>query len=94
MIRNLIRKLFRPRPRKPFIYAVSLPRIETQDAAKAFVRLFATEDGKKVLSWLQITTFQRALGPESSDANIRYLEGQRALMSTILRMIERGKTGS
>lgn len=88
MILKLIQKLFRPN--RLFVCAVNTPHIETQEAAKAFTRLFATEDGQKVLGYLQRMTFQRVLGPESPDSHIRYNEGQRAVMAMILRMIERG----
>jgi hypothetical protein len=38
-------------------------------------------------------TFHRALAPSSSDTELRYAEGQRAMMATILRLIDRGRKG-
>ncbi|MGH1375595.1 MAG: hypothetical protein ACRBCK_04520 [Alphaproteobacteria bacterium] len=64
---------------------------ERRETEKAFARLFASEDGKKVLGHLQAITFGRALGPASPDAHLRYIEGQRALVATILRLIDRGR---
>ena len=66
-------------------------KLELREIEKAFARLFASEDGQKVLSHLQAITFQRALGPSVADEQLRYLEGQRAMVATILRLIDRGR---
>ncbi|NQZ14820.1 MAG: hypothetical protein HRT94_08385 [Alphaproteobacteria bacterium] len=58
---------------------------------RVFTRLFSTEDGQKVLGYLQVMTFQRAYGPNATDEQLRHAEGQRSLMATILRMIDRGR---
>jgi hypothetical protein len=77
---------------KGLTYAVPEPgRIEMREIEKAFARLFATEDGQKVLAHLQVLTFQRALGPGVADEQLRYIEGQRSMVATILRMIDRGR---
>lgn len=68
-------------------------KIEQQDMERVFARVFLSDDGRKALAYLQMLTFQRALGPASSDTELRYLEGQRALMATILRLIDRGRAG-
>ncbi|MDH5723021.1 MAG: hypothetical protein OEY94_06840 [Alphaproteobacteria bacterium] len=74
------------------IYTASLPeKIEMREIEKSFARLFATEDGRKVLAHLQAITFQRALGALSADEELRFAEGQRALMAKILRLIDRGR---
>lgn len=65
--------------------------IEQRDIERSFARCFGTEDGQKVLSHLQVLTFQRAYGPDSSDEKLRYTEGQRALVGMILRLIDRGR---
>jgi hypothetical protein len=44
-----------------------------------------------VLAHLQVMTFSRAYGPDSTDQQLRYAEGQRALMAQILRLIDRGR---
>ncbi len=66
---------------------------EMRDTERAFTRLFCSEDGQKVLAHLQTITFQRALGPGSPDEHLRYMEGQRAMVATILRLIDRGRQG-
>ena len=64
---------------------------ETAEIERAFARLFSSEDGQKVLAYLQVLTFQRAFGPTTPDEQLRYAEGQRSLMATILRLIDRGR---
>lgn len=79
---------------KGAVYTIPDPRkFEMREIERAFARLFATEDGQKVLAHLQVITFQRALGASTPDEQIRYAEGQRALMATILRLIDRGRNG-
>lgn len=74
------------------VYAPSLPGTsETADVERAFARVFSTEDGQKVLAYLQVITFQRAYGPSTPDEQLRHVEGQRSLMATILRLIDRGR---
>lgn len=62
-----------------------------QDIERVFARCFSTEDGKKVLAHLQVMTFSRAYGPDVSDNHLRYAEGQRALIASVLRLIDRGR---
>lgn len=66
-------------------------RLEQKEIERAFTRLFSTEDGRKVLAWLQVMTFQRAGSASTSDEQLRHMEGQRSLMASILRMIDRGR---
>lgn len=66
-------------------------KMEMRDIEKSFARLFASDDGQKVLSHLQVITFHRALGPGVADQHLRYMEGQRAMIGTILRLIDRGR---
>ncbi|MAZ75706.1 MAG: hypothetical protein CMH31_00205 [Micavibrio sp.] len=68
--------------------------MEQKDMERVFTRLFSTDDGQRALSYLQVMTFQRAHGPNVSDEQLRYAEGQRSLVATILRMIDRGRGGS
>lgn len=58
--------------------------------ARAFARCFRTTDGQHVLSHLRRVTLDRTLGPATSDAALRYLEGQRALVANVLALVERG----
>ncbi len=77
---------------RQFVYSLPDPsRFELREIEYAFARLFSTEDGRKVLAHLQAITFQRALGAATSDEQIRYAEGQRSLVATILRLADRGR---
>jgi len=61
------------------------------ELTKSFARTFGQHDGEKVLAHLRSMTKERALGPDSPDATLRYLEGQRSLVTYMERMIERGR---
>ena len=76
---------------KGMMYSTQVSRIEQKDMARVFARLFSTEDGRKALAYLQVMTFQRALGAAAPDEQLRYMEGQRAMVATILRLIDRGR---
>lgn len=65
--------------------------VSQDDIERVFARCFSTEDGRKVLAHLQVMTFSRAYGPEVANETLRYAEGQRALVATILRMVDRGR---
>lgn len=90
---NFLSKSHKPDPyRQRMAYCPPpMPSEMTRDVHKTLARLFATEDGRKVLAWLQLTTFQKALGPDAPDCAFYYMEGQRALVANILRLIERGR---
>lgn len=61
------------------------------DPAPAFARCFAGPDGARVLGVLRAMTVERTLGPDASDAALRHLEGQRALVAAILALAARGR---
>ncbi|MCB1591846.1 MAG: hypothetical protein KDI90_05285 [Alphaproteobacteria bacterium] len=65
-----------------------------REIEKCFARLFSCDDGRRALSYLQAISFQRALAPTSTDQQLRYAEGQRAMVATILRLIDRGRNPS
>ena len=73
------------------LYTSHVSRLEQKDIEHSFARVFSTDEGKKVLAWLQVMTFQRVSGADSSSDQLRYMEGQRSLVASILRMIDRGK---
>lgn len=78
-----------------FVYTAPPPmRSEAREIERACARLFSSEDGRKVLGYLQEVTFQRALGISASDEQLRYMEGQRAMIATILRLIDRGRSNT
>lgn len=62
-----------------------------QQIEMEFVRLFKTRGGKMVLDYLRSVTVERALGIDATDGQIRYLEGQRALVKQIENLIKRGE---
>lgn len=74
------------------VYTSHLARLEQKEIEKIFTRVFSTEDGRKALAWLQVMTFHRAQGGATPDEQIRFTEGQRALVATIMRLVERGRT--
>ncbi len=56
-----------------------------------FARCFATGAGAAVLSHLRKITIERVLGANATDAELRGLEAQRALVHQIETLIQRGK---
>lgn len=70
---------------------IGIGKTEMRDVEKAFARLFASHDGQKVLAHLQVITFQRAMDATAANEQLRHMEGQRSLLATILRLIDRGR---
>ena len=56
-----------------------------------YARAFSTSAGAAVLAHLRRITVERVLGPNATDAELRGLEAQRALVHQIESLIERGK---
>ena len=56
-----------------------------------YARTFCTPSGAIVLAHLRKITIERVLGPNATDAELRGLEAQRALVHQIENFIERGK---
>ena len=56
------------------------------DLEKNFVRTFNTPSGRVVLEHLRKITVERTYGPNASDAELRWVEAQRALVHQIERM--------
>ncbi|MFP4313333.1 MAG: hypothetical protein ACLFR0_03305 [Alphaproteobacteria bacterium] len=82
------------RNKNDLVFHAELTRLEHKEIERIFARLFSSEEGRKALSYLQMITFHRTLGPDSRDSELRALEGQRALVATILRLIDRGRNQS
>lgn len=57
-----------------------------------YAKTFATTSAQKVIAHLRKITLERVLGPNASDAELRTLEGQRALVRQIEQLILRGKS--
>lgn len=58
---------------------------------KNFARTFMSPAGRAVLAHLRKITVERVLGPNATDAELRTVEGQRALVHQIEQLSERGK---
>ena len=58
---------------------------------QAYAQLFHNPQGKDVLAHLKKITFERILSPTATDAELRFLEGQRALVALILSFIKQGQ---
>ncbi len=61
------------------------------DLEQNYARTFSTAAGAIVLQHLRKITIERVLGPNATDAELRGLESQRALVHQIENMIQRGK---
>lgn len=59
--------------------------------ATQFTRLFSTQAGVSVLQYLKDLTHNKVLPASCSDAELRFLEGQRYLVSQIENLIKQGK---
>jgi hypothetical protein len=59
----------------------------------AFGTCFRGSCGARVLRHLRALTLDRVLGPESPDALLRYVEGQRQLVAYICALVERASRG-
>ena len=64
---------------------------DAREIERCFARVFSSDDGQKIIGYLQTLTFQRAMPAEATDALLRHSEGQRALVAKMLRLIERGR---
>ncbi|MBT3559279.1 MAG: hypothetical protein HN644_00825 [Rhodospirillales bacterium] len=69
---------------------VSPPPV-SHELHKAFARLLAYPEAKTVLSHLHAVTRNRVLGPDVSEAVLRYGEGQKALVAYMERMAAKGR---
>ena len=59
--------------------------------AISFARVFARAEGKDVLGHLKHLTQERVLPADASDSELRFLEGQRALVALIEALIKQGQ---
>jgi hypothetical protein len=68
-----------------------ISKVDQTQMKRTMTRAFSNEDGQRALAYLQYIVFYRQLGADVSNESLRFHEGQRALLSTILRMIEQGR---
>ncbi|WP_416899605.1 MAG: hypothetical protein ACMVY4_07840 [Minwuia sp.] len=65
--------------------------MDGDDLAKCFARCFRGADGERAIAHLRAITLDVATGPDTQDARLRHLEGQRFLVRNIINLIERGR---
>lgn len=63
------------------------------ELARCFALCFGGSAGKRVLAHLRAITIERTLGPAASDGLLRYVEGQRQIVSYAAALAERGRSG-
>lgn len=61
-----------------------------RETEQNYARAFSTAAGRAVLAHLRKITIERVLGADATDAQLRGLEAQRALVHQIENMISRG----
>jgi len=64
-----------------------------KDIEKSFARAFSSVDGARVIAHLRSITIERFMGSNATDAELRGLEAQRALVHQIETLTQRGKNG-
>lgn len=64
---------------------------EEDDLVRSFTRCFKGGDGAIVLGHLRKTILDRRLSPTATDAELRFLEGQRSVVAHILSMVDRDR---
>lgn len=67
------------------------PSTDMESLARSFARCFSGNDGEIALCHLRRSILDRRLGPSASDAELRFLEGQRSVVAHMLSMIDRSR---
>jgi hypothetical protein len=62
-----------------------------KDIEKLYAQAFGTPVGARVLAHLRETTVERYLGDNATEAQLRTLEAQRALVKRIEALVARGR---
>ncbi len=65
--------------------------VNMRDIELAYAKTFSGESGAIVISHLRRITIERTLGANATDAELRTLEGMRALVHQIESLILRGR---
>jgi len=65
---------------------------DDSELMRSFTRCFKGADGALVLTHLRQTILERRLGPKASDAELRFLEGQRSVVAHIISVLERDRS--
>lgn len=72
---------------KENVYVPHVSKLERKEIERIFSRLFKTEEGQKVLAYLQYITFHRVFSATATEEQLRHHEGERALISKILKLV-------
>ena len=64
---------------------------DMRDVENALTRIFASNDGKILLKYLQKITFFRSFSSSAPESEIRFAEGQRSLVAMLIRLASRNK---
>ncbi|MBT4890050.1 MAG: hypothetical protein HON65_10910 [Rhodospirillales bacterium] len=70
------------------------PDADSLELSRSFARVFSHSESARVLDHLRKSTRDRVFGPEVSEATLRYVEGQRALVAYMENIIERGRSSA
>lgn len=62
--------------------------------AHNYARALGSDAGRAVMMHLRSITIERWLGPGATDAELRSLEAQRALVHQIEQLVRRGQMGA
>jgi hypothetical protein len=65
--------------------------IKTQQIDTDFAIVFSSEQGKKVLEYLESMTINATVSPQTPSSNLWHLEGQRYLLNLIKLRIKKGQ---
>ena len=88
---NLMKRPFRKLRKSQ--YCLPYPtRIEADELAKIYARVFTSDDGKKIMAHLNGIAFHRAAPSDAPDSVLRYMEGHRGLLARMVQLIERGQS--
>jgi hypothetical protein len=84
-------------PREPvngwaWFDAASTPAPTLDEACRSAAACLGTSHGRVLLLHLERSFLARRLPPTASDAELRHLEGQRALVAHLLQLVERGRS--
>lgn len=66
--------------------------LDQKRVALAFTRCFSSDEGEIVLAYLRKTVFETALHSDAHENAYKFQEGQRQLLVSMLRWVERGKS--
>jgi len=63
---------------------------ESDDIARAFARVFNSEDGRVILEYLHQHSLFRTTDPHIDEGHLRFIEGQRQMVLFICQMTAKG----